>query len=202
MTGLRNLIERITPWLFEVGSWIFGGLIAFNLVVMSALITVGPVDKAIRISISAFACALPLSVAGIFFLRLIKDMKEVGIEDLTVEAFQEAGFTDIREYFPPPEERESQQKKRANVVLGYSLGIAILSIALTLTGLVAALWHMAWWIGVLLFAMVILSAVLVMVVLGHSLTAESEAERDLRRRHLELRMQQRKEPGTHKTVDG
>src|SRR5581483_1452054 len=28
--GLRNLVERISPWLFTVGSWVFGGLIAFE----------------------------------------------------------------------------------------------------------------------------------------------------------------------------
>ena len=38
--GLRNLLEKITPWLFAVGSWIFGGLIAFNLVAVSSLLTV------------------------------------------------------------------------------------------------------------------------------------------------------------------
>jgi hypothetical protein len=58
--ALGDLLERITPWLFEVGSWIFGGLVAFNLVLVSALLTVGPVDRAILISITAFACALPL----------------------------------------------------------------------------------------------------------------------------------------------
>jgi hypothetical protein len=36
--GLRDLAERIAPWLVDVGSWIFGGLTAVNLVVLSALI--------------------------------------------------------------------------------------------------------------------------------------------------------------------
>ena len=33
--GLRNLVAKVTPWLIDVGSWIFGGLTAINLVVMS-----------------------------------------------------------------------------------------------------------------------------------------------------------------------
>ena len=41
-SGIRNLAEKVTPWLIDVGSWIFGGLTAVNLVVISALITVGP----------------------------------------------------------------------------------------------------------------------------------------------------------------
>ena len=40
--GLRNLVARVTPWLIDVGSWIFGGLTAINLIVISALITIGP----------------------------------------------------------------------------------------------------------------------------------------------------------------
>jgi hypothetical protein len=193
MKGLGNLVERITPWLFEVGSWIFGGLIAFNLVVISALITVRPVDAAILISVTVFACALPLNVAGIFLLRLIKDMKGIGVDDLTLQAFQDAGFPDIEAYFPPPRERESHHKRRATIALGYSLGIAAPSIALTLTGLVAALWHVAWWIGVVLLAMVILSIALVTVVIAHSMPPESEAEKELKRHYMEHRTRQRKE---------
>jgi hypothetical protein len=183
LKGVRNLLERITPWLFEVGSWIFGGLIAFNLVAVSSLLTVGPVDAAIRISITAFACALPLNLAGIFVLRLIKDLKEVGIEDLTLQAFQDAGYPDIEAYFPLPEDRQSQYKRRSNVALGYSLGIVSLSIALTLTGLTAALWHMAWWIAVAFLVMVVLSAGLFAVVIAHSMPPESAAERELKMRH-------------------
>ena len=93
--GLRNLAERITPWLVDVGSWVFGGLIAVNLVVISALVTVGPIDEAIRTSTAALAAALPLNVAGIVLLRLIKDINDVGLDDLTLREFQDAAFPDI-----------------------------------------------------------------------------------------------------------
>ena len=93
--ALRNLAERITPWLVDVGSWIFGGLTAVNLVVISALITVGPVDAAIRTSTAALAAALPLNVAGIILLRLIKDVNDVCLDDLTLRAFQDAAFPEI-----------------------------------------------------------------------------------------------------------
>src|SRR5580765_5650794 len=85
--GLRNLAERTTPWLVDVGSWIFGGLIAVNLVVISALLTVGPVDAAVRFSVTLFACALPLNVAGIVVLRLTKDLIDLGVDDLARKAF-------------------------------------------------------------------------------------------------------------------
>ena len=62
--GLSRLLGRIAPWLVGVGTWIFGGLIALNLVAIAALITMGPTDRAVLISVTAFGCALPLEVAG------------------------------------------------------------------------------------------------------------------------------------------
>lgn len=190
LQGVANLVARITPWLFDVGSWIFGGLIAVNLVVITSLLTLGPADKSILIAITAFACALPLNAAGIFLLRLIKDLRDLGVDDLALQAFQDAGFPDIDAYFPPSSERAAQRTRRSSIVLGYALAIAALSLALTLTGLVAALWHMAWWIGVGLLAMVLLSTVLVVSVIAHALPPESDAEKALKRRYAEHRARQ------------
>lgn len=187
--GLRNLAEAALPWLTEVGSWIFGGLTAVNLVVISALITVGPVDAAIRASTAALAAALPLNVAGILLLRLIKDVNDIGLDDLTQRAFREGGFPDIDAYFPSPPERQSQHARRARVALLYSVGIAALSIALTVTGMAAAVWHMGRWIAFVLLSAVILSAALVAVVIAQALPPESDAEKLLKRRYRERRTQ-------------
>ena len=187
MTGLGNLVDRTAPWLFEVGSWVFGGLTALNLVITAALLTVGPADIAIRISIAAFACALPLNVAGICLLRLTKDTHDNHLDDVALEAFQSAGFPNIEAYFPPAGQTQSLRQRRARVVLRYSLGLAALSTALTMTGTVAALWHMAWWVGVELLAMTMISAVAVLAVLGASLPPDSASERELKRRYAEQR---------------
>jgi hypothetical protein len=64
MTGLGNLVDRTAPWLFEVGSWVFGGLTALNLVIMAALITVGPADTAIRISNCCVRVCAPAQCGG------------------------------------------------------------------------------------------------------------------------------------------
>jgi hypothetical protein len=151
-------------------------------VLISALSTVGPVDAAIRTSTAAFASALPLNLAGIVLLRLVKDVKDVGLDDLALRSFQEAGFPDFDAYFPPPEEREAQRARRSRVTLLYVSGIGVLSIVLTLTGLVAALEHMARWIALVLLAAVALSAVLVAVVIGPTLPPGSAAEKALKRR--------------------
>jgi hypothetical protein len=66
----------------------------------------------------------------------------------------------------------------------------VLSVALTLTGLVAAVWHTAWWIGMVLLLMVIFCAVLVIDEISHSPPAETEAERKLKRRYIEYRNRQ------------
>ncbi len=99
MQALGNLVERISPWLFAFGSWIFGGFIAFNLLVVASLITVGSAHAAVLVSITAFACALPLNVAGLFLLKLIQEMKDVGLDEQMLHAFQDAGFP-IEAYFP------------------------------------------------------------------------------------------------------
>jgi len=186
--GLRNLAERIAPWLVDVGSWIFGGLTAVNLVVLSALITVGPVDAAIRTATAALAAALPLNVAGIILLRLIKDAADLGLDDLTLRSFQDAGFPDVESYFPSPVERASQHTRRARVALLYSLGIATVSIGLTVTGVAAAVWHMGHWIAFVLFGAVLLSAGLLTVAIAHALPQQSAAEKSLKRRYQERRL--------------
>ena len=183
LKGLANLIERITPWLFAVGSWIFGGLIAFDLVVLSSLMAIGPVDVAVLLSITAFACALPLNVAGIVLLRLTTDLTGIEIDDLALQAFKDADFPDIESYFPSPSERASQQTRRALLALRYALGIAALSSLFTLTGLMAALSHVAWWIAVVFFVMVVLSTALVVVAIAHALPPESDAEKEMKKRH-------------------
>jgi hypothetical protein len=34
LDGIARLLERTAPWLSEIGSWIFGGLVAVNLVMI------------------------------------------------------------------------------------------------------------------------------------------------------------------------
>jgi len=182
LDAIGRLLDRTAPWLSEIGSWIFGGLVAVNLVIISSLLTVGPVDAAVRISVTVCACALPMSVAGIVVLRLTKDLTDFGVDDLALQAFKESGFPEIEAYFPTAPERAELLKRQAGVALRYSLAIAALSAALTFAGLVAALWHMAWWIGSVLFVMVALSVGLVLVVFAQAQPPEPAWEKALKRR--------------------
>jgi len=193
MKAVGKLVERITPWLLDFGSWIFGGLIAFNLLVVAALITVGPVDPAITVSTAAFALALPLELAGLLLLRLDRDLKHVGFEEEVAQAFQEVG-PNVREQVASRTALELWPKRRTRIVLLYALWILALSVVLTLTGMAAALWHMAWWIGVVFFAMVLISQGMVIVAIVTSQPPDSQEEQERKRRSREETTKQAKAP--------
>lgn len=180
LNALARLVEWVTPWLVEVGSWAFGGLIALNLVVIAALITVGPVDRAVLVAVVSFACALPLDVAGIVLLRLIKDAADIRIDALTLKAFKEARFPHIEAYFPPRRQLASFTKRRARIALACAFAIAGVSTTLTLAGLLASLWHMAPWVSETFAGTLALSGLVLTGVVVLSLPPLSDAERELR----------------------
>ena len=122
---------------------------------------------------------------GIILLRLVKDVKDIGLDDLALRAFQDAGFPDIDAYFPSTRDRASLHARRSRTVLLYSLGIAVLSTALTLIGLVAALWHMRPLIAFVLLSATVLSAILVALVIASALPPDSDAEKSLKQRYRE-----------------
>ena len=147
---------------------------------MAPLFTIGPVDPTIIVSTAAFAFALPLNVTGLFLLRLGKDLKQVGFE----QEFAQAFFT-VGEQVASPKTLESWRKRRTGRFLAYSLGILALSVLLTLTGMIAVLWYMAWWIGVMFFLMVIISLVIIIIALATSKPPESPEEKERKRRYRE-----------------
>src|SRR5215471_6699510 len=184
MNAFVKLYERFTPWLLEIGSWLFGGLIAFTLLVLASLFTIGPVETTVLVSTAAFALALPLNLTGLILLRLVNDLKQVGFEEGLAQAFQDVDST-VREKVVSPKSLESWQRRRTGLFLGYSAGILALSIILTLIGLIAVLWYMAWWIGVIFFVMVILSLAIVIVALISSQPPASPEEKEQKRRNRE-----------------
>lgn len=166
MKGFATLVERITPWLIEVGSWLFGAMIAFELVIIAALLTVGPVDLAALVATAAFALALPPDIAGFFLLRLVRDLQSVSLDEVAVRSFGEVGFTDPKHSSP---DVQSLHRHRTRFVLGYSYAMLALSLVLVVVGMTAALWHMAWWIAIAFLVMVaIAQAIIIRVVVVES----------------------------------
>lgn len=195
--ALSRLLMLIAPWLVEVGAWFFGGLIALNLIVVAALIPVGPADTPILIAFTAFACALPFEVAGLILLKLKKDFGDVQLADMTLQSFEAAHFPNIRTYFPLPHQQGLHQKRRTRIVLAYALAFATMGFALTLTGVLATLWHIAPWIaGVALVAG--FAAVALMVIAGvHAMPPVSDAERLLQSRRRRKRAPAADAPPAH-----
>lgn len=153
------MVERITPWLLDLGNWIFGGLIALNLLILGSLLTIGPGNRAVIIATAALALALPPDIAGFLLLRLAADMKNVDLEEVATKAFVDAGFG-VEEQ-PASPDPGLEEKRRAKVVLRYSYALLALTILLTVIGVTAALWYMAWWIAIAFVAMIVVSQALV-----------------------------------------
>ncbi|MEO8609872.1 MAG: hypothetical protein ABI690_18410 [Chloroflexota bacterium] len=163
---MGNVLEQLKPWLLEFGNWIFGGLLAFTLVIVATLLNVGPNHLAIRVSIAIFACSLPLNVSGLFSLKLIRDMNKVAIDEVMKQAFQDAGSASLEITGTTTQEQTAPDKRRTDVGLRYATRIAALGALLTLLGMAAALWYMAWWIAVIFAVMVIVSIVITMNIIS------------------------------------
>lgn len=159
--GLTQLFDVITPWLLDLGNWIFGALIAFNLLILGVVLTIGPVDVAVKIATAAFAAALPPNVVGFVLLRVGEDMRKIRIRETATQAFQDAGFK--VEDMPDPKAMERQFGQRT---LMYTYGLMTLTLLLTLIGLFAALWHSAWWIALVFLSMLGLSQVVMVAALS------------------------------------
>jgi len=164
--GLTRLVERLTPWLLDLGNWIFGAVVAFDLLVLAALLTVGPVDTAVLIATAAAASALPPAVAGFLLLRLADDMGKVDLERLATQAFEDVGFqiTGGRR----PVSGKAVEQRRARIVLRYSYLLLACTMLLTLVGVTAALWHMAWWVGALFVGTGVVSQIVFFVALSRT----------------------------------
>src|SRR5215469_15383481 len=164
MKAAGKIMENISPWLIEVGSWIFGGLIAFSLLVVPSLLTVGPVDFAVKLATVAFAVSLPLNVTGLVLLRLVRDLKPVQFEGIA-QVFQEAGLTPGEEQIPSVASLKTLRDRGTRIVLSTTVGMLGLSSTLTIVAMTAALWHMAWWIGAAFLAAVVISLVIIQIAL-------------------------------------
>ncbi len=175
--GLEKFIDRTAPSFLGLGVWIFGSLIAFNLLVLASLFTIGPVGGAIKTATAAFALALPLDLVGLAMLRMVQELKGGGVEDELARALQEEGLAS--EQIPTPEGLQvtlaTMRKRRTLVVLRSSAVILAFSFLLTLTGLVATLWYMAWWIAIGFIIMVVLSVLILILVLAGSQPPETTA---------------------------
>ena len=153
MTALTRTLAAATPWLLDLGSWVFGALIGFALLILAALFTVGPADRAVLIGTAALALGLPLEVGAFVLLRLIKDFQSTQLEAAAAQAFHEAGI-DLPETAPGLAAQPAGPPRRTLYALTAAYAMLVLAVLCTITGTTATLWHMAWWIAVAFLATV------------------------------------------------
>lgn len=157
-------MEAATPWLVDLGKWIFGALIGFDLLMLAALLTVGPVDRAVLISTAAFALGLPPEVCAFVLLRLVRDLESSKIEQVAAQSLADAG---LAAYMPAASlDQTDRLRRRTASALGVSYTLLFFSVASALVGLSATLWHMGWWLAVAFIGIVVLSVALVYPVIA------------------------------------
>ena len=186
---MSSLLDTLKPWLIEFGSWIFGGLIAFNLIIVAPLLTIGLDHIEIMVSIVAFVCALPLNVSGLLLLRLTKDLNDISIDEVMRQAFKDANIPDIEDHLPTDEQLQTTYKLRTEIGLRYSVWLGGISAILTLLGMVAALWYIAWWIAVTFIVVSIIILIVTMNVAPRILRPITREESAALRQKFQQRQQ-------------
>jgi ABC-type multidrug transport system fused ATPase/permease subunit len=197
MEAVGKLVENIIPWLVEVGAWIFAGLTGFVLILLASLITVGPTEPSIIVSTVALALTLPLNLVGLLLLRLAQDLQR--FEDELAQGVHDAGLI-MGAQFATPLATRSAQTRRTQIVFLFSLGLLTLSALLTLIGMIAALWRVAWWIGITFVLMTIIGLGIAVVALVAVQAPESQETRE-RKRHYAEEMVRRAEEQMQKNVE-
>lgn len=188
--ALGNIVETLKPWLFEFGNWIFGGLLAFNLVIVAPLLTLPQGHPEILIAITAFVCALPLDVSGLFLMKLIKDIRNIAIDDVMKEAFKDIRSAAMEAAPWAAESGPSLYKKRTDISLRYSVRLAALSTVFTMLGMTAALWYIAWWVAVTFLVMIAISFLMTITMIGRLMRPLSDDEKAFALRYREQRSTQ------------
>jgi ABC-type multidrug transport system fused ATPase/permease subunit len=174
---MTTLLDSLKPWLIEFGNWIFGGLIAFNLIFVAPLLTIGLNHIDLTVSIVAFVCALPLEISGLLLLKLTRDLNDIAIDDVVTQAFKGANIPEIEDHLPTTEQIQTNYKRRTEIGLRYSVWLSAASAFLTFLGMIAALWYIAWWVTVIFIIVSLLSLFITMNVATRIWRPDSDRKR-------------------------
>lgn len=132
----------VLKWLYEVGGWIFTGLIAIALMIVQDLISLGPSDRALLIAAFALAAALPLNLTGLWIVRYIKNL-DLAVEEAKQYLAQNKAVDEdtVISLRSDDEAFSAAKKKFTNLVVTIVLALSVL---FTLIGISSALWHISW----------------------------------------------------------
>lgn len=128
--------QQITArWLYELGGWIFGGLIVAALMVLQDVITLGSADRATVLAGVAVALALPFHIAGLVIVRYFRDVNQAVAE-------VPSGLTFASQALSPARRRAMDVAVSTALVLGALF---------TFLGIASALWRVSWAVTLLFF---------------------------------------------------
>jgi hypothetical protein len=158
--------EITAKWLYDLGGWIFGGLIVAALMLLQDLISLGFADRAALVAGLAIAIALPFNLAGLgiirYFMALnqaVEEAQKVLAENPDLDRETLERLTLDSNAFPPARHK----------VMDSSVSLSLyLSVFFTLIGLSSALWRISWVVTVLFLIACIAGVLLILRVIKYS----------------------------------
>jgi len=150
--GLMPFMERgqqvAARWLYELGGWIFGALVAASLMVLQDLIPLGAPDRVTVVAALACALAIPFHIAGLVIVRYVRDLQQAARE----LAGQNMGDGSELQILSPTKRRSLDRAVSTALFLGSFF---------TLIALAAALGRISWLVAVLFLLASIAGTVLI-----------------------------------------
>lgn len=157
--GLMSAMEKsqqiAARWLYELGGWIFGALIAASLMVLQDLIPLGATDRVTVIAALACALAIPFHIAGLVIVRYVRDLlqaaSELVAQNSGAGSERPGAITFSAQIFSPSKRRAMDMAVSTCLFLGSLFTLVALAAAfLRISWLVALLFLLAGIAGLLL----------------------------------------------------
>ncbi len=159
--------QQITArWLYELGGWIFGGLIIIALMILQDLISLGSLDRATVVAGLAIAIALPFNVTGLVIVRYFRDLNQA-VEEARLALAQNVNAGDETQPGPALASQPFSPAKRRTMDMAVSAAL-FLSVLFTLIGIASALWRISWAVTILFIIAGILGLLLILRVVRYS----------------------------------
>ncbi len=168
LIGWMEKSQQITArWLYELGGWVFGGLIVAALMLLQSLIGLGFAERAVLISGLALAIALPFNLTGLGVVRYFRDLNQASEEAKQSLAQNTSGDDDeTLARLAGSNELFTQAKRR---VMDSTVALALaVSLLFTLIGIGSALWRISWAVTVLFLIASVLGLLLLLRVIRYS----------------------------------
>lgn len=166
LSWMQKSQEITVKWLYELGGWIFGGLLIAALLLLYDLILLGSADRATLVAGLAIALALPFNLAGLGLIRYYSALTQAVVEAKQLLAQNSNLDAETLNRLIRNSESFSPGKHQT---MDMSVSLALyLSIFLTLIGASAALWRISWAVTLLFLVAVVLAFLLVLRVIRRS----------------------------------